>query len=188
VAFRATIKPQDAKSWVEGTTMDLEDGLHIKSSGLKIEINATGTGKEKPIIFGSYIDEFDIVFKMSNVDCSNIYSSLGMDRTYVENCLSFWTLNIGHVDFRLLTGSSDQSENNKVKYFIEAKLEGIIQGKLEKYYQTLIQSRKDMYYKEYATEQFKNMAESKEIECCPKEPQWCKIQGRSYECTESDGK
>jgi len=63
VAFRATIKPQDAKSWVDGTTMDLEDGLHIKSSGLKIEINATGTGKEKPIIFGSYIDELTLFSK-----------------------------------------------------------------------------------------------------------------------------
>jgi len=78
------------------STLDIKkNSLTIKLSEMSLKVEAVPNAEfpvdgtkvsEELMKFESPID-FEIVFKMTDGDCSSIYESKDMDRTYVENCV-----------------------------------------------------------------------------------------------------
>jgi hypothetical protein len=141
-----SIKPQDPNSMADKTTMDLSNSLTIKSSGLKIEIDAIPNAKfftgyeiaEDLIKFESNID-FEIVFKMTDGDCSNIYDSKDMGSTFLENCVRVEKFKLGNkVDFKKLIGHFTEDNELFKDRFEEEFMANINEKTFDIYYESLI--------------------------------------------------
>jgi len=92
---------------------------------------------------------------MTDGDCSSIYGSKDMDRTYVENCVRVESFKFGNkIDFEPLTGLlPDAKDYSMLAFSFEDKYKASINEKnFDIYYESLIQSRNSIYRKEYSNE------------------------------------
>jgi len=102
--------------------------------------------------FESAID-FELVLKMTDGDCSSIYGSKVMNRTYVENCIRVESFKLGNkIDFKPLIGHFTDDNDKFRSKFEKEYMASINENSFDIYNKFLIQTKNRMFLKKYDDE------------------------------------